>query len=156
MLFADVAAARSTRRRNRPRQNGTASMTETDILAMPADEYMGSVQIAFFKARLLALELALVTHARRCDAVIAECGAVADPVDRASSEEEHVFALSSRARNAAQLLAVKAALQRIEDGQYGYCLESGESIGVQRLLACPTCVLTVESQIGRASCRERV
>lgn len=146
MLSTDAVAARSTTRQSRSAQATRIAMTEADVLAMGDGEYMNSVQVAFFRSRLLELEQALLAHARGADIQIADCAAGADPVDRASAEEEHTFALTSRARDAAQLLDVRAALTRIVEGEYGFCQETGDAIGVPRLLACPTCVMTVEAQ----------
>lgn len=73
-----------------------------------------------------------ITH--RADAEIATSAVEADPVDRASVEEEHRLALGIRARDAAQLLEVRGALARITSGEFGYCNETGDPIGIARLL----------------------
>jgi len=113
---------------------------------MPGADYMNNVQLAFFKSRLHVLEEILVTRARSADVAISNSDAGADPIDRASAEEEHTIALTGRARDAAQVLTIRATLGRIERGEFGYCVESGEPIGVERLLICPTAVYTKDVQ----------
>ena len=66
--------------------------------------------------------------------------------DRATLEEEHALELRTRDRERKLLKKVQSALMRIEDGSYGYCEETGEPIGIQRLLARPTATLTIEAQ----------
>ena len=69
-----------------------------------------------------------------------------DPADRATLEEEHALELRTRDRERKLLKKIDQALARIEDGSYGYCEETGEPIGIQRLLARPTATLTIEAQ----------
>lgn len=114
------------------------------IQAMPDAHYMGIVQLAFFKSRLLMLEQILQVRVRGADVAIKNGAAGADPVDRATAEEIHTMALTGRARDASQLIAVRAAMAGIELGEFGYCKESGEPIGVKRLLVCPTAGYTTE------------
>ena len=71
---------------------------------------------------------------------------VPDPADRATIEEEHALELRTRDRERKLLKKVKAALKRIEDGDYGWCEETGEPIGVARLIARPTATLSLEAQ----------
>jgi DnaK suppressor protein len=75
-----------------------------------------------------------------------ELAIVPDPADRATLEEEHALELRARDRERKLLKKVEAALLRIEDGSYGYCEETGEPIGVARLLARPTATLSIEAQ----------
>ena len=70
----------------------------------------------------------------------------ADPVDRASQEEEFAFELRTRDRERKLINKINAALQRIEDGSYGYCEETGEPIGLKRLEARPVATLSLEAQ----------
>ena len=62
------------------------------------------------------------------------------------SEEEHALELRARDRERKLLKKIDGALVRIEDGSYGYCEETGEPIGLQRLIARPTATLTIEAQ----------
>lgn len=125
-------------------------ITEAQILCM-GDEYMGTAQKQCFRSLLVALEELLEARARSSAAEIAIGSAGADPIDRASAEEEHQLAIAARARDAAQLIEVRAALKRIDADEFGWCVETGDMIGVGRLLICPTTTLCVEAQQRRES-----
>jgi DnaK suppressor protein len=71
---------------------------------------------------------------------------VPDPADRATIEEEHALELRARDRERKLMKKIEQSLRRIEDGSYGWCEETGEPIGVARLLARPTATLSVEAQ----------
>ena len=71
---------------------------------------------------------------------------VPDPADRATIEEEHSLELRTRDRERKLIKKVEQAIARIGSGDYGYCEETGEPIGLQRLLARPTATLSVEAQ----------
>lgn len=135
------ASAARQRSRMRPLQ-----LTDAQMIQMDDALYMGDAQKQFFRERLLALEDMLVARSRETAAEIAVAAAGADPIDRASAEEEHQLAIAGRARDSQQLLEVRAALRRIDTDDFGFCLETGEAIGVGRLLVCPTTTLCVEAQ----------
>jgi DnaK suppressor protein len=120
-------------------------LTEEQIRQMDID-YMGEGQKDCFRALLAAQEEAMEARARSAAAEIAVGSADADPIDRASAEEEHQQALAARARDAAQLAEVRAALRRIQSDEFGWCVETGDMIGIGRLLICPTTTLCVEAQ----------
>jgi DnaK suppressor protein len=69
-----------------------------------------------------------------------------DPNDRATQEEEFSLELRTRDRERKLIRKIDEALKRIEDGSYGYCLETGEEIGIKRLEARPVATLSVEAQ----------
>jgi DnaK suppressor protein len=71
---------------------------------------------------------------------------VSDPADRATVEEEHTLELRTRDRERKLLKKIEQAIDRIDAGEYGYCDETGEPIGIGRLLARPTATLTIEAQ----------
>lgn len=146
MIHAESNVAAPRRRKLIAPSPAAALLTEAQALAMPEADYMNSAQLDFFKSRLEAIEVDLLDKAARADVEIAVGATGADPVDRASAEEEHRMALASRARDAEQLIEVRAALTRIAAGDFGYCSETGEPIGVARLLVRPTTVLTTEAQ----------
>jgi DnaK suppressor protein len=77
-----------------------------------------------------------------------------DPNDRATQEEEFILELRTRDRERKLIRKIDDALKRIEDGSYGYCLETGEEIGVKRLEARPVATLSIEAQERRER-RER-
>ncbi|MGE4407448.1 MAG: RNA polymerase-binding protein DksA [Pseudomonas sp.] len=121
-------------------------LSDAELLAAPESEYMSEAQLASFKQRLLAEESALRGAANATTQHLQETEAAPDPTDRASAEEEHTLELRVRDRERKLLKKIAQALQRIEDGTYGWCEESGEPIGIARLLARPTASLTLEAQ----------
>lgn len=141
----------------RPPRKGArnALITEEQIVLMDESHYMSQAQLDFFKARLVAVEEMLIARMRSGADEIATSAAEADPADRASAEEEHQLAIAARARDRDQLVQVQAALARIESGDFGWCIETGEMIGVERLLVCPTALLCVEAQQRRESKQSR-
>lgn len=107
---------------------------------------MGHEQRNFFRARLVAIEDMLNSRTLIAAGEIASSSDIADPIDRASAEEEHQLALSAKTRDAQHLTAVGAALRRIDTAEFGWCVETGDMIGIDRLLICPTATLCVEAQ----------
>ena len=121
-------------------------LTEQEILAMSDKDYMDERQLAFFRERLSKMEAELRHNAGQTTENLRESTVVPDPADRATIEEEHALELRTRDRERKLLKKVQAAIQRIDDGEYGYCEETGEPIGVARLLARPTATLSLEAQ----------
>jgi DnaK suppressor protein len=120
--------------------------TEKELLAQPADDYMSPAQLDFFKRKLLELEAELRNNAGETTEHLRETVLVPDPADRATIEEEHALELRTRDRERKLIKKVQQALARIESGEYGFCEETGDPIGLKRLLARPTATLTVEAQ----------
>ena len=121
-------------------------MTDAELLSMPAGDYMNDEQLTFFRARLAQLELDLRKTLARPVESVREVTSEADPTDVATREEEQAGELRSRDRHSRMFDEVRKAIARIEDGSYGYCEDTGEPIGIARLLARPTATLTVEAQ----------
>ncbi len=121
-------------------------ISEQELLAMSEDDYMNDVQLAFFRNRLEELERSLVQNADQTTEHLRETQFVPDPADRATIEEEHALELRTRDRERKLLKKVQQSLSRIESGEYGWCEETGEPIGVPRLLARPTATLSLEAQ----------
>ncbi|MFM1827612.1 MAG: polymerase-binding protein DksA [Pseudomonadota bacterium] len=120
--------------------------TEDELLAQPASEYMSAAQLDFFRRRLQALEAELRANAGETTEHLRETVLVPDPADRATIEEEHSLELRTRDRERKLIKKVQQAIALIESGEYGFCEETGEPIGLQRLLARPTATLSVEAQ----------
>lgn len=120
--------------------------TEQELLAQPAEDYMSPAQLDFFKRRLQMLEAELRANAGETTEHLRETVLVPDPADRATIEEEHALELRTRDRERKLIKKVQQALARIDSGDYGYCEETGDPIGLQRLLARPTATLSVEAQ----------
>jgi DnaK suppressor protein len=121
-------------------------LTEDEIRAMSDEDYMNPAQLAFFKARLQALEKELLKNAGETTEHLRETVLVPDPADRATIEEEHALELRTRDRERKLLKKVQQSLASIESGEYGWCEETGEPIGVPRLIARPTATLSLEAQ----------
>lgn len=122
-------------------------LTEPELLAMPESEYMSDKQLDFFRARLQALKDDLLSNAGETTEHLREdTSIVPDPADRATIEEEHALELRTRDRERKLLKKISQSLARIEAGDYGYCDETGEPIGLGRLLARPTANLSLEAQ----------
>ena len=117
-----------------------------EILKMPDDDYMNAQQLEFFRRRLTDLEKELRANADQTTVNLRETTVVPDPADRATIEEEHALELRTRDRERKLLKKVQAAIKRIDDGDYGYCEETGDLIGVARLMARPTATLSLEAQ----------
>lgn len=125
---------------------GNGLLTEAEVLAMPASDYMNEAQLAFFRQRLMDLKNELQANSEETRQHLRETVATPDEADRATQEEEQVLEQRIRDRELKLLHKVESALRRIEDGSYGYCEASGEPIGVGRLLARPTATLSIEEQ----------
>ncbi len=121
-------------------------MTEADLLKMSEKDYMNAAQLEFFKTKLLALKADLLMHANETTEHLRENVLVPDPADRATIEEEHALELRTRDRERKLLKKVEQSLLSIESGEYGWCEETGEPIGIPRLLARPTANLSLEAQ----------
>lgn len=121
-------------------------LTAEEILKMPDDDYMNAQQLEFFRRRLAGLEKELRANADQTTVNLRETTVVPDPADRATIEEEHALELRTRDRERKLLKKVQAAIKRIDDGDYGYCEETGDPIGVARLMARPTATLSLEAQ----------
>jgi DnaK suppressor protein len=121
-------------------------LTEAEVVKQAKTDYMNREQLEFFKHRLLELRQQLRDNAGATTEHLRELSIAPDPADRATQEEEHALELRTRDRERKLLKKVEACLASIEDGTYGYCEETGEAIGIQRLLARPTATLTIEAQ----------
>ena len=123
------------------------ALTDAEIISMSDDDYMNDVQLAYFRAKLVKLKQDMHQNAGdtaenlREDTVV-----VPDPADRATIEEEHALELRTRDRERKLLKKIEQSIARIDAGDYGYCDETGEPIGVLRLLARPTATLSLEAQ----------
>jgi len=120
--------------------------TEAEIIKMPKSEYMNAVQLKFFRERLLQLQKELRDNAGATTEHLRELSFAPDPADRATLEEEHALELRTRDRERKLLKKISQSLARIDAGDYGFCDETGEPIGLGRLIARPTATLSLEAQ----------
>jgi len=140
------AMARQTAMKKTSQSSGDERLTEAELLKMSEAEYMNAAQLAFFKERLLAMKQQLIDNAGATSENLRENDMVPDPADRATIEEEHALELRTRDRERKLMKKIDESLQRIESGDYGWCEETGDPIGIPRLLARPTATLSVEAQ----------
>jgi DnaK suppressor protein len=122
-------------------------MNDEELLAMPDSEYMNIKQMMYFRLKLLQLKQGILASAgATTEHLRDESAVVPDPTDRATIEEEHALELRTRDRERKLLKKIEQSIVRIDAGDYGYCDETGEAIGVGRLLARPTATLSLEAQ----------
>lgn len=122
-------------------------LTEPELLAMPESEYMNETQLEFFRLRLQQQKDDLLSNAGETTEHLREdTTIVPDPADRATIEEEHALELRTRDRERKLLKKISQSLARLDSGDYGYCDETGEPIGLARLLARPTATFSLEAQ----------
>ena len=122
-------------------------LTDAEVMAMSDNEYMNDAQMAYFRLKLVHLKQGILANAGETTEHLREDTVVVpDPADRATIEEEHALELRTRDRERKLLKKIEQSIQRIDAGDYGYCDETGEPIGVGRLLARPTANLSLEAQ----------
>ena len=111
------------------------------------EEYMSKEQLEHFRLILSTWKQDLMQEVDRTMLHMKdEAANFPDPNDRATQESEFSLELRTRDRERKLIRKIDEALKRIEDGSYGYCLETGEPIGVKRLEARPVATLSVEAQ----------
>ena len=142
-----AAAKKDPKLANNWKSKSAEALTDDEVKAMPDAEYMNEKQMAFFRHKLSLLKQDIhnsageTTEHLREDTVV-----VPDPADRATIEEEHALELRTRDRERKLLKKIEQSIARIDSGDYGYCDETGEAIGVGRLIARPTANLSLEAQ----------
>jgi DnaK suppressor protein len=107
---------------------------------------MSSAQLAFFREHLMEMQRELLEKADMTSEHLREHDIEPDPTDQATIEEEYALELRARDRERKLLKKIEQSIARIDAGDYGYCDETGEPIGLARLLARPTATLSLEAQ----------
>lgn len=132
---------------NNWKTKSAAELSDDEVLAMPMSEYMNEKQREFFRRRLEQLRSEILSSAGETTGHLREdTSIVPDPADRATIEEEHALELRTRDRERKLLKKIEQAMERLESGEYGFCEETGEEIGIARLLARPTATLSLAAQ----------
>jgi DnaK suppressor protein len=121
-------------------------LSEEELLSAPEQDYMNDAQLAFFRQRLVDIRDQILRNADNTGEHLRENEVTTDPSDRATLEEEYTLELRTRDRERKLLKKVEKSIKLIDDGGYGYCDETGEPIGIPRLLARPTATLSLEAQ----------
>lgn len=127
-------------------QQTEGELSEVYVRGMPETDYMNAAQLAFFRQRLQVERDELVEHLHEVKAAIASHHRDADEADQASFEEELHLALRQADRESRLIKNIDAALKRIDSNDYGFCEETGEPIGIPRLLFRPTARLCIEAK----------
>ena len=142
-----IAVKKDPKLVNNWKTKSAEELSDAEVIAMPDDEYMNDKQMAFFRLKLIELKRGILENAGETTEHLREDTVVVpDPADRATIEEEHALELRTRDRERKLLKKIEQSIQRIDAGDYGYCDETGEPIGVGRLLARPTATLSLEAQ----------
>src|SRR5437868_15236053 len=129
-------------------------MTEQELLAQPRAYYMNDAQQGFFRELLLAQRSELQERIAGEFDVLREQEPSSDPLDIGTAEEQRQWQLRLLEREKKLLDKIDEALERLARGEYGWCRETGEPIGLKRLLLRPTTTLCIEAK-EREELRER-
>ena len=118
-----------------------------DYVPNKKEEYMNDMQLEYFRRKLVDWKKELLAQSSDTLDDLRQGGLnQPDDIDRASLETDKSLDLRTKDRARKLILKIDAALERIEDGTYGYCEETGEEIGIDRLMARPIATLCVEAQ----------
>ncbi len=128
-------------------------MVETSVIRPPDyrpsndEEYMNEFQVEYFRRKLMEWKKSLLAQSQDTLEELRQGGLnQPDELDRASMETDKALDLRTKDRARKLISKINDALKRIEDGTYGYCEETGEPIGVERLEARPVATLSIEAQ----------
>jgi DnaK suppressor protein len=146
---AAKAASSSAPNRLLPERVASNGISESALRKSSADDYMNAEQLVYFKELLIDMQKELIENAGVTSEHLREHEVEPDPTDQATIEEEYALELRTRDRERKLLKKIEQSLRRIDDGSYGWCEETGEPIGIPRLLARPTATLTIEAQSRR-------
>lgn len=131
----------------REREHTMATRIAKNYTPSEDEKYMNAKQLEYFRQRLMEWRAELLEESQETlEHLKEENWHEADLSDRASIETEANVELRTRNRYLKLINKIDAALRRIEDGEYGYCEETGEPIGIKRLMARPIATLTIEAQ----------
>jgi DnaK suppressor protein len=121
-------------------------MTEAELLAQPVDAYMNEAQQAFFRDLLLRQRAELQTRIAEEFLALREQEPSSDPSDIGTAEEQRQWQLRLLEREKKLLDKIDDSLDALARGEYGWCAETGEPIGLKRLLLRPTTTLCIEAK----------
>jgi DnaK suppressor protein len=149
-----TATAKSKEKDTITREDGRYALPSTVVVNLPAnyhpvhkEEYMNPKQLAYFRAKLLKWREDLVEESKQTiDNLREEVRDVGDEAERATRETENSLELRTRDRYRKLISKIDKALKRIEEGRYGFCEETDEEIGIERLEARPIATLCLDAQ----------
>lgn len=117
-----------------------------DYIPSETEDYMCDKHLAYFKEKLLNWKQEIISNSKLTLENLQEKNSFPDDTDRASNETDRSVELRSRDRHRKLISKIDKALKSIEEGEYGFCEETGDPIGLARLEARPTATLSVEAQ----------
>ncbi|WP_296234002.1 RNA polymerase-binding protein DksA [uncultured Pseudomonas sp.] len=120
--------------------------TEAELLAQPADDYMNDAQQQFFRELLLTQRAELQARIEEEFTELRQPEISSDVADIGAAEEQRQWQLRLLEREKKLLDKIDQALERLARGEYGWCAETGEPIGLKRLLLRPTATLSIEAK----------
>lgn len=121
-------------------------LTEQELLKMPEEDYMNEAKLAFFKNLLIKEAEELMVTIESARKSLADNESEADLADVATKQEMQQLHLRTVERQSKLLRKIREAIRRIDEGEYGYCEETGEPIGIPRLLARPTATMSIQAK----------
>lgn len=125
----------------------SAVILPPDYFPSEKEEYMNDMQLEYFRQKLLSWKKSLIGQSKDTLDDLKQGGLnQPDQIDRASLEADKALELRTRDRARKLISKIDEALKRIEDGSYGYCEETGDPIGLDRLEARPVTTLSIEAQ----------
>ena len=124
-------------------------LTEEEIVSASEDDYMNKEQLEFFRQRLLEMRQSLTTVEEAPDTTDLDVERAADESDRATQEEQYWIQVHMKERESNLIRDIDKALHRVRTGDYGFCEDTGDDIGIKRLLIRPTSRYTAEAQARR-------
>jgi len=127
--------------------NSTQEKLPEGYIPSPDEEYMNPAQLEYFRQKLTAWRDELIEESRETISNLqSEVRDVGDEAERATRETENSLELRTRDRYRKLINKINKTLNRLDDGEYGYCEETGEEIGLQRLEARPIATLCLDAQ----------
>ena len=154
MATAKKKAVKKTATKKTPAKKAASKTTKKVVLtadynpAKDKGEYMNPVMLEYFREKLIQWRKELIRESSETIANTLQETELQKPdlADRASAETDHALELRTRDRERKLINKINSALKRIDDGEYGYCEETGDEIGVARLEARPVATLSLEAQ----------
>ncbi len=129
---------------------------EAEYVPHDDEPFMCKRQRDWFRNRLLAMKQEILDESRETVEAMQESAVnIPDLVDRASAEADRALELRTRDRQRKLISKIDSAIRRIDEGEYGYCEETGDPISLKRLIARPTATMSLEAQ-ERHERREKV
>lgn len=128
-------------------QSENNALLSPDYVPSESEPYMNATQLEFFRHKLTVWKAELLREsAETIHAMQEQTGNESDIADRASTETDRSLELRTRDRERKLINKIDEAIRRIDDGTYGYCEETGDPIGITRLMARPIATLSLEAQ----------